>query len=864
MTSRTWSASLRSLPSRLGLPLVVAASLFSRNAGAQKAPHPVVNRDSVALAAGRYYDAGPFKRFFLGDTYRDYWSRPVRVPELNLRAYAGGLKPLKEGGGKQTKNLRLGAPDGSEFVFRPVNKAGINTPGRFMGSFMDAVFRDQISALFPAAGIVAAPIVAAAGVLHATPQLTAMPNDTLLGKYREDFIGQLATIEEYPAKPDDAPGFAGAADIIDSDALLSKLDSVPARLVDDRSFLAARLTDMVIADNDRHHGNWKWARFGPSETALWVPVPRDRDHAFHHYDGVLARMASRVANNLTRFEGKYPSIAALSGNSREVDRRLLSGVEKPVYDSIAAALRERITDAVIDSAVRGMPAEYQSAAPSFAAKIKQRRDALPFIANEFYALLSRFVDVHATDVADRATIAYLDDGLVDVQLRAGDNAPYYRRRFDARETREVRVYLHDGDDAAVIRGVAPSGLTVRVIGGNGTNDLVDSSRVSGGRAAHLYDVGRVSGFTYGPDSLRDTLFNRRPWVNDTGAYEPAAPDFGRRFKPTVGLGGGSGLGFVPMVGVSWVRYGFRNQPYHSLIGLEAEYSTSVGGYRVTLLGDRRVESSRLHYMATARMSDFEVINFHGFGNQTFGEPEDFYEVRQRQWMFHPAFAVALGRRESDLTLGPVAQYSTTDSTMGRFLADERPYGFGNFGQAGVRLGLRYDTRDNKNYAKRGFLVDMNGSAFPAMWDVESTFSAVGGSATTFFELPVPLHPILAFRGGGRKVWGDAPFYEAAFIGGRGTVRGMDAQRYAGDASLYGTSELRVPVTRVRFPLPMDVGLLGFVDAGRVYVDGRSPGGWHTVAGGGLWFGIIDEATGFSVTLTNSDEKRVLIGTGLRF
>ena len=859
MKSRTCSVALA------GLSLVALASSTSpRAAGAQKAPPRVVNRDSVALAAGKYYDAGGFKRIFLGDTYRDYWEKPIRVPVLNLQTFGGGLKPLKEGGGKQTKNLRLGTSDGSEFVFRPVNKAGINTPGRFKGSFVDAIFRDQISALFPAAGVVAAPIVAAAGVLHATPQFTTMPNDSSLGKYREDFVGQLATIEEYPTKPDDAPGFAGAADVIDSEDLLPMLDSIPARLVDDRSFLAARLTDMVIADNDRHHGNWKWARFGPSETALYVAVPRDRDHAFHTYDGLLARLASRVANNLTKFEAKYPSIQALSGNAREVDRRLLAGVEKAVYDSIAAALRARITDAVIDSAVMQMPKEYRAAAPSFAAKIKHRRDGLPFIANEFYALMSKFVDVHATNAADRAFITYLDGGLVEVTLQGGNNAPYYRRRFDARETREVRVYLHDGDDAAVVRGTAPSGLVVRVVGGNGTNDLVDSSRVGGRRVARLYDVGRVSGFNYGPDSSRDTLFNRRPWVNDTGAFEPPAPDFGRRFKPTAGFGGGSGLGFVPMVGVSWVRYGFRNQPYRSMIGLEAEYSTSVSGYRVTLLGDRRVESSRLHYLATARMSDFEVINFHGFGNDTDGDPEEQFEVRQRQWMFQPSLALALGRRESDITFGPIVQYAKTDDVPGRLISDERPYGVGSFGQAGVRLGLRYDTRDDKNYAKRGFLVDMNSTAYPAMWDVEDAFSQVSGSATTFLELPIPTHPILAFRGGGRKVWGDAPFYEAAFIGGRGTVRGMDAQRYAGDASIYGTGELRIPVASFRFPIPLDVGLLGFMDTGRVYVNGESPGGWHSVAGGGLWFGIIDRATGFSVTLTNSDEKRVLIGTGLRF
>ena len=93
---------------------------------------------------------------------------------------------------------------------------------------------------------------------------------------------------------------------------------------------------------------------------------------------------------------------------------------------------------------------------------------------------------------------------------------------------------------------------------------------------------------------------------------------------------------------------------------------------------------------------------------------------------------------------------------------------------------------------------------------------------------------------------------------------MDAQRYAGDASLYGTSELRIPLGTAKLILPIDIGLLGFYDTGRVWYDGDSPGGWHNVAGGGLWFGIIDPGTGFSVTLTNSSEKRVLLGTGWRF
>ena len=846
--------------------LATRAAAVSAQAAEHRQPPPprVISRDSVSLPAGKRYEAGSFTRFFLGNTYRDLWTTPVRAPVLDLEHYAGGLKPLKEGGGNQSKNLRLAAANGGEFVFRPIDKVHATPPERLRGTAWAKVFRDQVSGLFPAAGIIIAPITEAAGVLHATPALAVMPNDSSLGKFREDFIDRLATIEEYPAKAEEGPGFAGAADIIDTDELLPKLDSIPAHLVDDRAFLAARLLDLLVDDTDRHHGNWKWARFGPGKSARWVPIPRDRDHAFNHYDGLLARMASPAVPFLSRFEGKYQSIRVLSDNSRELDRRFLAGLEKPVWDSIAVAMQRRVTDAVIDSAVRTLPPEYRSVAPSFAAKLKQRRDGLRAVASKFYDVLAAEVDVHATDAPDHATVTYLPGGVVDVQLQAEGKEPYYHRRFDPRETAEVRVYLHDGDDSAVVKGDVTSNIRVRVVGGNGTNRLVDSSHVARGGRPRLYDVGYASGFYYGPDSMRDSLFSRRPWVNDTGVVAYPSKDYGTSLTPVAGFGTG-GLGFVPRVGVRWTKYGFRHEPYSTQLGLDAEFSTGVDGYRLTLLGDHRFESSRVHLTAFGRMSEFELVNFFGFGNQSDDvESDDAYRVDQRQWQLRPAVALSFRRRQSDISFGPVLQYSTTASNAGRFVASEQPYGYGNFGEAGVRLGLRYDGRDKPRGATRGFFVDMSSSAFPSVWDVKSAFSQLSGSAATYFELPLPLHPVLALRGGGKKVWGDAPFHDAAFLGGVDTVTGMSPQRYAGDASVFGNSELRIPVASIRSLLPIDIGVLGFADAGRVYVGGRSPGGWHGVTGGGLWFGVLDPWTGLSVVFTSSKDSRVVVGTGLRF
>ena len=125
-----------------GLGVAVVAPAYAQTR--QPPPPRVVSKDSVTLAAGSRYEAGGFSRFFLGNTYRDLWTTPIRVPVLDLDTYAGGLKPLKEGGGHQTKNLRLGASNGTEFVFRPVDKANATPPERLRGTAFAKIFRDQV------------------------------------------------------------------------------------------------------------------------------------------------------------------------------------------------------------------------------------------------------------------------------------------------------------------------------------------------------------------------------------------------------------------------------------------------------------------------------------------------------------------------------------------------------------------------------------------------------------------------------------------------------------------------------------------------------------------------------------------------
>ena len=72
---------------------------------------------------------------------------------------------------------------------------------------------------------------------------------------------------------------------------------------------------------------------------------------------------------------------------------------------------------------------------------------------------------------------------------------------------------------------------------------------------------------------------------------------------------------------------------------------------------------------------------------------------------------------------------------------------------------------------------------------------------------------------GKKLWGDFPYYEASFLGGSGTLRGLQEERFAGDAAISGSVELRAFLARLTFLFPMEVGVFALGDIGRVYADG---------------------------------------------
>lgn len=794
--------------------------------------------DSATVVAGAEYEAGWLHALLLGREYREEWTTPVRVPVLDLSTFAGGVEPVRRGGGVQTMSLRFEGADGREYNFRSVNKDySHSVPSWARGTLLEWLRADQTSAQHPAAAIVATPLLDAAGILNPGPRLVVMPDDPRLGEFREDYAGMLGTIELHANEGENnEPLFAGSRRIAQNETVLDHIMEGPEHRVEGAAYLASRLMSIFLGDWDRHGGQFRWARYERDGVYWWVPIPEDRDYAFVHHDGLLLGIArAALTARLIRFREDYADLVAMMSNSQELNRQLLAPVSRAQWDSVATAVHARLTDEAIAEAVATMPAPWLPlSGPELERKLRARRDRFLEMSQEYYRLMARNVEVHATDERDLAEVDRRPDGQVEVRLYAleseawGDR-PYFRRTFEAAETGEIRIFLHGGDDRAVVRGSSRGSILVRVIGGGDDDVLVDSSRA----ATVFYDARGENRFVAGPR----TRVDRRPW--EAPEEEPSLlPNTPRDWEETRSL-------FTPVVewlpeagllvggGPRWTRYGFRHHPYAARHHIHAAVAAGAWRGRLGYTGDIGRENSRRWLALEGVASNVDLLRFHGFGNDSPRLPDDsvLTWLKQARVSAAVSFPVAGGRAG----VGPVLRYTTPEVDEETVLATARPYGTESVGEAGGVAWVNVDRRDQAGFPTRGFRLAAEAAAYAPVWDVRETFGSASLDAAAYVPVPIGRTPVLAFRAGGRSVLGDFPVQHAAFLGGRNTLRGFPHHRFAGDAAAYGTAELRVPLFPANLVARGLVGISGHIDAGRVWVDGRSPGGWHTAPGAGLWF-----------------------------
>jgi hypothetical protein len=834
------------------------------------------------VTAGLQYGGSGFHRLMLGSSYRDLWTTPIEVEVLDLAAEAGGLTPAQRVGGQQTMGLALSDRNGRSYTFRSLDKDPSNIlPEELQDTFVEQLVQDQMASQHPAGALVADEISRAAGVPTVPIRLVVLPDDPALAGFRKDFAGVVGTFSEYPTAEDARhPGFEGAVEIVDHLTLFAKLAESPDERVAVREFLRARLFDLLVSDFDRHRKQWRWARRAGDR--FWHPIPEDRDQAFARYEGLLVRAAAGYVPQLRTFGPKYDRVFGLTYNGREQDRWLLPELSRATWREVAEEMKGRVTDEMIERAARRMPPEWHAIdGARLAAALKRRRDTVVEEADRFYRFLAGQVDVQGTNAPEVARVLRLDGGAVEVQVaRRGEDGgvgePYFSRRFVPGETEEVRLYLRGGNDRVIVEGRG-GGVRVRAVGGAG-DDVLDSK--GGGTRLHDFEgQNKVAG---------DGTLDRRPYQAPPGPKTaPWIPprDWGRDWFPLPWASYSSDYGLFLGAGFATRSYGFRQRPYASEHSLKAGWAFLARQPKVDYSAEFHRSNSRVRTGLTAYYSGLEVLRFYGYGNETTPEEDgDRNKVRQKQVVFLPSLTLPVAGAV-DFTIAPALQYAQTEEG-GRLIDEEKPYGYGEFGQVGGWARLRLDTRRSLArsslqlplrggagaYPVRGVFVEAIGAVFPKAWNVEETYGWAEGSASAFLTAGAKGRATLALRVGGKHMLGDRyPFHNAAAVGGgslfsgQDAVRGLQPNRFIGDSALYGNADLRLYLSRFFLALPGEWGIFGFGDVGRVWLEGETSDTWHTSWGGGLWIGLLSRSNAVAFTVAQTEERTTLaIRAGFSF
>lgn len=799
----------------------------------------ITDSTQVSAHAG-YNDVSGIHRWLFGENYRREWAVNTKLPVLHIGQLNGGMTPIRQGGGMQSKSLRLKAANGEEWVLRSVEKIPDKLlPEGLMNTFVIDWVGDEFSAQHPYSALVVPPLAEAAGVPHAHPVIGVVGDDPELGEYRKTFAGLVCLLEERE------PTGHSVATIKMEERLVKSYNN----RLDGEGFLRARMLDLLIGDWDRHEDQWRFTDSTNNGINTWTGVPRDRDQVFHLAEGLFPSIASVswLDPTLEHYEGDIPRVKWSLFKTRFLKAFPDQQLTYDRWMQLANEFVKAETDQVLEESLRRLPkATYDIRHDVLFAKLKARRDHIPAAVSEYYKFINRIADLRLTAKAENITIADAADRGLDITVRKVDKKgitgdTLWKVHYYPDITKELRLYTSGGADQVHINTPA-SPIRLRLVDSTGENTIDVAA------AAHwvnVYGPRQRSVFTGDQSRIRphfsvDTMNNRFQSTNLYSIWMPLA-------TAAVNADDGFllGLGFK-YTGVD----GFRKLPYSTRQSLMVTHAFASDAFRVHYTGEWIDEIGKADLVLEVDLQGpANRINFFGLGNETSldksGNYHRFYRARYDIYNFSPSLRWQTGK-QSDFSAGPAIQhyrYNDGDN-IDRFIGSNQARRFAfdslTIGNTKMHVGLAVNftsnRRDNPILPKSGYFFTADLVGFKGINDVANNYSQLKGEFTAYKKLNSRGTFVISDRVGGGVTIGKPEFYQSLYLGGQGNLLGYLKYRFAGQQMVFNNFQARLKLIDVAsYILPGQLGISGFYDTGRVWVKGEHSDKWHQGVGGGMYF-----------------------------
>ncbi len=837
-----------------------------------------------------------FYKFLWGERYRKYFSTKVEAPTVNLDTLFGGLTPVRRGGGNQSKSLRMKDPNGREYVVRALKKNPSQylqatifkdqyVEGQFDNTFTEGLLYDVFAGSHPYAPFVIGDLSDAVGVYHTNPTLYYVPKQPALGVYNDEYGDELYMIEERASNDHgDKASFGFSNKLISTDDILKKLHKDEDFVIDEASYIRARLFDMLIGDWDRHEDQWRWIQFKENGKTIYKPMPRDRDQAFSIMsDGFLLGSAVKLiptARLLRKYDTDLKDVQGVNVEPYPLDMALINESVKEDWDTQVKNIQENLTDAIIDKAFMNFPIEVRgNTTDEIKRKLKGRRSNLQAISDRYFDVVNRFAIVKGTDKDDYFMIECLGEGKVTVtahRIKKGEKADvFHQRTYNSNDTKEIWIYGLDDDDIFEVKGKNTK-IKVRIIGGQNN----DTYLIPDGGKVYVYDH---------KSKKNDISQAKKARIRLRDDYETNVYDFKKlknnlnQLVPSIGSNPDDGfkIGFIN----TYTAYGFERNPFTAQHTFSAMYYFATSGYDINYTGELAnvFGNANLGLDITFNSPNY-AINFFGFGNST-PNPEadendgldvdlDYNRVKIRTFSVAPS-VIWRGDLGSQFKITGFYESNEIDRTQGRFLelpniVPETVFDKQDF--YGAEANYHFHNVDNKAFPTLGMEVSLL-AGYKNNVSTSKGFAYVIPELGFDYKLIPSGQLVFATKARGHFNLGDDfEFYQGAFLGANTGLRGYRNERFTGKSAFVQSTDIRWNFSNLKTGLlPIHIGVYAGADYGKVWVSNSlvsdvafNSNDWNTSFGGGLFVNVANMMTGNISAFNSDDGLRLAFKIGFGF
>ncbi|WP_111708636.1 metallophosphoesterase [Lutibacter citreus] len=789
-------------------------------------------------------------KFFWGDHYRNYYGSKISAKTVNLDTLMGGLTPTRKGGGNQSRSIRLEDKNGKEYVMRALRKSATQymqavafknqyIEGQFDDTYAESLLLDIYTAAHPYAPFTIGTLADAIDIYHTNPKLYYIPKQNALKQFNNEFGNELYMIEERTTKGhSDLASFGYSKDLISTDDLLKELRKSDDNSVDEKTYIRARLFDMVIGDWDRHEDQWRWAEFKDGKKTIYKPVPRDRDQAFSKNDGLILGFLTRAIPALKLMQVYDSEIRNVKWFNLEPYPLDISLINKSTYKDWlkeAEYIQKNITDEVINNAINQMPPEViGKTTTEIKTKLKGRLKNLKKTAKTYYKYFSKYAVVKGNDKDNWFEITRLENGVTNVKIfnikKGEKGTKTFEKDYFKKETNEIWIYGLDDEDTFIATGVKNNLIPIKIVGGQ-NNDVY---QIKNGKRITIYDY-KSKQNTFKINNAKQRLTNNYK----TNIYDYKKIKYSQnQLIPSIGSNPDDGF----KIGINniYTVYGFDRNPFTQQHTLNAQYYFATSGFDLNYNVEIANVFKNWNLLFESRFTSPNFsINHYGFGNETINYEEIFNDNYHRVKISQKEIKMSAkwtGRMGAQIKIGASIKDIEPENTKNRyiniipnFIEQHKTY-------AGLYTSYLFENSNNKAFSTLGMSISLKAGWKTNINNSKENNGYITPSLSFNYKLIPSGKLVLATKLKSNIIIGDTfEFYNAASIGGNDGLRGYRNQRFIGNQSFYQNTDLRFDLRKVKTELvPLQLGFYGGFDYGRVWLDNEKSNDWKTSYGGGLW------------------------------